>query len=497
MKLPRSYFNYISYLGTIIAGIAWVAIIFLFILEKFFHAGSVYFQLFTYLLVPGFLIAGLLMISIGMYIQRRKEKRGEKRDEKQRLVINLNEPRTRNAAIIFTVVTVFFILFTVIGSYKGFHYTESVEFCGKLCHNVMNPEYTAYQYSPHARVSCAECHIGEGVSWYVKSKVSGMRQIYKYLSVTYPRPIETPILNLRPARETCEKCHWPQKFYTSKIRNEKYYLADSANTEWDIVLKMKIGPDNSAMGQTEGIHWHINPDVKIEYASNTDREVIPWVKYTNLKTGKVTIFKDEEAGVEEDSLAKLDKRTFDCMDCHNRPSHEYYAPPRFVDALFTSDSIPMIPWLKAAAMEAMNDIYSTTDSAKLGIENQVIQYYTESYPDIYTQYEKEIKSAIPFLQRAFLRNTFPEMKVRYSEYPRHIGHFESNGCFRCHDNKHKTEDGKVISRDCNVCHTFIGQGVSTQMNYSAVDSTLTFKHPVDIGEAWKDMNCSECHSALF
>jgi|GEM_PF-4939020 len=52
-------------------------------------AGSAYFQLFTYLLVPGFLIEGLLIISIEMYIQRRKDKKADKKSEKQKLVIEV------------------------------------------------------------------------------------------------------------------------------------------------------------------------------------------------------------------------------------------------------------------------------------------------------------------------------------------------------------------------------------------------------------------------
>ncbi|OFX17583.1 MAG: cytochrome C [Bacteroidetes bacterium GWA2_31_9] len=498
MKLPKSYFNYISYLGTIIALIAWVAIIFLIVLAKMFDAGNVYFELFTYLIVPGFLVAGLLIIPIGMYLQNRREKKGFKEDESKRLIFDFNDPKTRNAAIIFSVVTVFFVLFTVIGSYKGFHYTESVEFCGTLCHEVMEPEYVAYQYSSHARVKCAECHVGEGVDFYVKSKMSGLRQVFKYIAGTYPTPIETPIRNLRPARETCEKCHWPEKFYTNKIRHEKYYLADSSNTEWDIIMKMKIGPDHAAMGQTEGIHWHINPNIEMEYASDEKREIIPWVKYKNKLTGVELVFKSEENEITEDSLSKMEKRPFDCMDCHNRPSHEYHAPSYFVNHIFTSGEISSkVPYLKAAAMDALNDIYSTKDSAKMGIENKIIQYYTDQYPDVLATFEKEIKAAIPVIYTAYSRNTFPEMKVRYTAYPRHIGHLESNGCSRCHDGKHKTAEGKVISRDCSVCHTFIGQGVFGKLNYATIDSTMEFQHPVDIDNAWKESNCSECHVELY
>lgn len=72
-------------------------------------------------------------------------------------------------------------------------YTESVSFCGEVCHSVMEPEFTAYQDSPHARVSCVHCHIGPGATWFVKSKLSGVYQVYATVMNRYARPIATPI----------------------------------------------------------------------------------------------------------------------------------------------------------------------------------------------------------------------------------------------------------------------------------------------------------------
>lgn len=500
MKLPRTYYNYISYLGTITALIAWITIIFFVIQINIFGVENVYFDLFAYMVTPGFLVLGLILIPFGMWRKKRKLKKGVEISDDKLLVIDLKDKKTRNAILIFSVVTVFFVLFTVMGSYKGFHYTESVEFCGTLCHDVMEPEYVAYQHSPHAKVKCAECHVGEGVDFYVKSKMSGLRQVYKNFLGTFNRPIETPIANLRPARETCEKCHWPQKFYTNKIRNEKYYLADSANTEWNVIMKMRIGSDHSALGNTEGIHWHINNDVEITYQSDEKRKTIPWVRYFNKKTGKETIFLEGDTSIHPTvkEVANSEKRVMDCMDCHNRPSHRYLAPSNYVNSLFAGNQISKsVPYLKAAAMEGLNDVYSTKDSARMGIEKQITDFYKTSYPDLFTKYQKEIKSAISAIQTEFSYNTFPEMKVRYTAYPMNIGHLEFNGCFRCHDDKHKSADGKVISKDCNLCHTIIGQGASDSIKYSTINSTLEFQHPVDIGEEWKTTNCSECHLEPF
>ena len=99
---------------------------------------------------------------------------------------------------------VIFSLISAVGSYQAYEFTDSVQFCGQLCHTVMHPEFTAYQASPHARVACVDCHVGSGAGWYVKSKLSGARQVYYTALGTYPRPIPTPgrttcVLRRRPA----------------------------------------------------------------------------------------------------------------------------------------------------------------------------------------------------------------------------------------------------------------------------------------------------------
>ncbi len=498
MKLPRSFYNYTSYLGTIISVIAWATLLFFVVLIYFFGIDNVYFDLYTFIVTPAFIVLGLIIIPFGMYRKNKKLKEGIQVSNEKLLILNLRDSKTRNALLIFSTISIFFIISTIVGSYKAFHYTESVEFCGKLCHKVMTPEYVAYQNSPHARVTCAECHVGEGADFYVKSKMSGMRQVYKYTMGTWPTPIETPIQNLRPARETCEKCHWPQKFYTNSLRSEKYFLADSANTEWDIVLNMRVGANHQALGLTGGIHWHINPDVQIDYKANTKRDTIYWVKITNKKTGVETVYKDDELVAKPELSAKMEARGMDCMDCHNRPSHEFRSPSKYVNELLAGQNkIAGIPWFKSAAMEALKLPYSTTDSAKTEIKNKIVKFYQEKYPDLYKKSGKEILLAINDVETEYLKNAFPEMKVTYSAYPRHIGHLETNGCFRCHNNKFKSPSGKVISKDCNLCHTIVAQGKSDSIKYIGINGALGFIHPIDIGDAWKETNCMECHNQLY
>ncbi|MFC2114132.1 cytochrome c3 family protein [Bacteroidota bacterium] len=499
MKLPKSYYNWLSLVGTFLAVFFFFLILLLFALNSIFDLGASYVGLILYIVLPGMMILGLILIPIGMLLRMRKDKRRGLVEGKRLPFVDLNIKGHRNAFIIVTLSTIILLFATSIGSYEAFHYTESVEFCGTLCHKVMQPEYVAYQSSAHERVACVECHVGAGTDWYVRSKLSGLYQVYAVLTKIYPKPIPTPIHNLRPARETCEECHWPEKFYARKMRVQKSFLADEDNTEWDIILQMKIGPTYSAMGLDEGIHWHINPNTKIEYICDDEkRENIVWVKYTDKATGKYNIYWDEDNMPEDSVIQYTPKRTMDCMDCHNRPSHNYQSPPDYMDQLLTSGKVSKkIPNIKAYAMEFLMGTYPTQDTAMMEISNGLITYYKDDHSDFYVKNTDLVENAIKNIQLAYSRNAFPEMGVTYDQYPNHIGHMETNGCFRCHNDRFKSKAGRTISRDCNICHSIVGQGRPDSMQMSTFYQTLEFKHPVDIDQAWKEYSCSECHLYLY
>ncbi len=500
MKLPRSYYNLVSFVGTVIAGMSLFMIILFSAVGYFYEDTSTYLGLFVYIILPIFLILGLIIIPIGMMIEvKRRKKREREYVKKGWPVIDLNVSRYRNAILIFTIGTIILFFLSAMGSYEAFHYTESVEFCGTLCHEVMEPEYVAYQNSPHARVACVDCHVGTGADWYVRSKLSGLRQVYAVLTDNFSRPIETPIHDLRPARETCEECHWPEKFYAQQLRQTKHFLTDSLNTEWNIQLKMKIGPQHSALGLSEGIHWHINPNVKIEYIPKRDnRKDIPWVKFTNLKTGEETTYIDEDNALSEEKMAEAELRDMDCMDCHNRPSHHYYTPQEFVDHGLISGDIPKdIPFIKKVAMELFANPFDSKDTAFLEIENYTKNFYKDNYPEFSVSHKQDIDKAIEGMKLEFSQNIFPAMGVSWDEYESHIGHKTYNGCFRCHDDNHKSSDGKVIRKDCNLCHTIVLQGKEGQELYTSVNDALDFVHPKELDEGWEEDLCTECHRYLY
>ncbi|MEN8156363.1 MAG: NapC/NirT family cytochrome c [Bacteroidota bacterium] len=487
-----------SLVGSVLTGVSVVIILFFLIGMWFFDIGGSYLGLFVFIILPVFLVMGLIMIPVGMIRRTRRVKRAEETGETIGVVLDMNNRRHWNATAVFIFLSFLFLLLTGIGSYQAFHYTESNEFCGTLCHKVMEPEYAAYQGSAHSRVSCVECHVGEGANWYVKSKLSGLYQVYSVLANKYPTPIETPIHNLRPARETCEECHWPEKFYSHRLRSEKHFLTDSANTQWDIQLKMKIGSEHGSQGLLEGIHWHINPDVTIEYmASSEKRESIPWVMYMNRASDTV-VYEDINLPLDSTAMDTLELRKMDCLDCHNRPSHHFLPPQEFIDMLIASGQISSgLPGVKALAMQLFSISFEDRDSAHMVIEEGIRSFYSSNYPEMSETKPELINKAVTGFLTGYSKNMFPEMKANWEVYPNHIGHIEYNGCFRCHNGNHESAAGDVISRDCNLCHTILAQGTTEHFETTSIDSSLQFRHPVDIDEAWKELACADCHRYLY
>lgn len=500
MQLPSSIKNWVSITGAVLAIFNLASILALFILNTFFGFGGQYIGLIIYIILPVFMIIGLILIPVGMRINRKKARRAEKEGRKLPWpIVDFNKIETRNAALIFITGTVVLLIISAIGSYEAFHYTESVEFCGTICHKVMEPEYVTYHGSSHERVACVECHVGEGAGWYVRSKLSGLYQVYSVLANKYPQPIPTPIHNLRPARETCEECHWPEKFYDHSLRVKHSFLADEPNTEWIVNMQIKTS-SQVVMGELEpGIHQHIDPNVKIEYvAIDEDRQIIPWVRYTNRKTGKTKIYKDEQNMLTEAQMDSLEVRTMDCLDCHNRPSHDYLPPQNFIDEKMANGEISTdIPSIKLVAMMALYQEYPDKDSAFQAISTQVKEFYELGYPEIWEGKKEQIAAANRKIQDGYANNIFPYMNADWKAYPNHISHMESDGCFRCHNDRHASESGEVISKDCNLCHDIVAQGTRDSMRYSDSFQPLEFEHPVDIGDAWKTESCTMCHTALY
>src|SRR6516162_2395014 len=314
--------NPISLAGVALGIVSLANIFIFFLIDQIAAKPSPYIGILAYMVSPGFLILGLLLMLIGGLLERRKHAAPSAFYPR----IDLNDATQRSAVISFATFLLVFVVISAAGSYKAYEFTESTSFCGQLCHNVMIPEYTAYQQSPHARVACAECHVGPGATWFVKSKLSGSRQVFATLFNTYPRPIPSPVANLRPAQETCEQCHWPKKFYGGQLKVFTHYGSDEKNTMRQVRMLIKTGGGDPATGAPEGIHWHMNISNEIRYISTDDRrQVIPYV-YVKDMQGRVTEYYAKDSTVSKEQLAKMTSRRMDCIDCHNRPTHIYVPP---------------------------------------------------------------------------------------------------------------------------------------------------------------------------
>ena len=477
---PKPYLlrNWWSMSGLVIVTGSIFSFLLLFLLDAVAHAANPYLGLLTYVVAPGFFFLGSLLTLFGLWRHRRKVSRSTALLPPMQ--IDLSRPRDRRRLGWFVFGAVAFLLVSAMGSYHTYQYTESVQFCGEACHTVMKPELVTYEHGPHARVACTECHIGKGAAWFVRSKLSGTYQLYAVAFNKYPRPVPTPIKNLRPAQETCEECHWPKKFVGNLEKTFNYFLSDASNSPWSITLLMKVGGGDPTHGPVGGIHWHMNVGNKIEYfATDPARQKIPWVRITDSR-GVVTEYKTKSFTNE---VTPGDIRVMDCMDCHNRPAHKYQTPDDAVALAMSLNRIdPALPWIKSNAVAVLTRKYTNETEALQGIATSLAR----SYPG-----EPRVNAVIDAVQQIYQDNFFPEMNASWKIYPDNIGHKNWAGCFRCHDGKHFAADSKlsISSEDCNACHTILSQGVGADL-LKMTPAGQPFKHPGDD----YDHDCTECHN---
>ena len=441
--------NWISRIGVVIVTTATVLWLFLLpasVRGQFQHP---YLGILAFLILPGVFFLGLILIPAGIFLHIR----GERRLGRYPITYNpltLRTPELRQLGMFIGITT---LLNIAIGSqlmYRAVTYMDSVTFCGQTCHTVMQPEYTAYQDSPHSRVACVNCHIGPGAGWFVRSKLSGVGQVFAVAFHTYPRPIPAPVHNLRPARETCEQCHWPQKYGEDRLLVFPKYAEDEANTLTKDVLLLKIGGGNRGIG----IHGtHLGEGVTIRYAhSDEARQTIPWVEY-EVK-GKKTRYL--AAGAKPEGEANGPVRTMDCIDCHNRPSHSYDLPDRALDKAMNAGLVSAaLPFAKKTALEILKVNYRTREEAAARIPASFDKYYRDSYPAVWATRQAEVTSSAAEVLAIYNRNIFPEMNVTWGKYPVNIGHTDFPGCWRCHDGGHTAANGEAINGDCGACHSLL------------------------------------------
>jgi len=410
-----------------------------------------YIGLLVFLILPAIFLLGLLLIPLGIWLRRRSLRRSGTLPRTYPAV-DLRLPMLRRTLEWVGFATIVNLLIVGTASYRGVEYMDSTSFCGTTCHTVMSPEYSAYQNSPHSHVACVECHIGPGASWFVRAKVTGLRQVFMVTFHDYPRPIPSPVASLRPAQETCEQCHWPQRFTGDKLLVNTSYKEDEKNTPQTDVFLMKVG-GHTWQGST-GIHGHhLAANTHIRYIStDVARQTIPVVYYTDDQ-GKTTEFISTDAKPTQQQLDKGEHRTMDCVDCHNRPTHAFDLPENAVDKQMSLGHIsPQLPYIRKKAVEVLKVNYTTREVATQSITGEINKFYQTNYPQIYQAQRTLVEQSGLEVANIYLRNIFPEMRLTWGAHPNNLGHNDSPGCFRCHDGSHTSADGRTITNDCSTCH---------------------------------------------
>ncbi len=418
-----------------------------------------YLGIIFFLILPALFILGLLLIPVGVVLRRRKlQKAGQIPAKFPR--IDLNDRIFRHGIDIVLVATVVNFLVVATASYHGAEYMDSPQFCGASCH-VMNPEFTAYQISPHSHVPCVECHIGTGAEAYFSAKLNGTKQLVEVsfhplaplaprLIPNYPTPIPSPVTSLRPARYTCEGCHSPRRFDGDKLLVKSSFADDQQNSESQTVLILHLGGVDSLSHYT-GIHGvHLG---HIEYiATDPTRTTIPWVERRN-PDGSLTTY---VASALNGAQPQGERRLMDCIDCHNRAAHTFVTAEEAINQGMASGAISSsLPFIHKEGLELLKAAYSSQEDAGVKIPQQLEAFYRAQNPDVLTEKAALVKQASQELLLLYNENVFPYMKVTWGTHPNHIGHQQYPGCFRCHDGDHVAKDSTSITQDCAACHNLL------------------------------------------
>jgi hypothetical protein len=444
--LANALRNRIAALGVALTTASAVLFLFLNALELAGLLRSPYAGILVFVVVPALFALGLLLIPIGL-IQERRRAGAEGRAWP---TLDLRSPDMRRALLFVAGATGVNLAILAIASYGAVRYSSSQQFCGQSCH-VMTPQFVAHQSGAHARVSCVSCHIEPGAQGFLRAKLNGTRQLALVATGRYPTPIPSPpVTGIPNVHTSCEQCHWPDRFIGDVIKVVHEFADDEKNTESKTTLRLHVGGPVTGTGNGMGIHWHMNRGNRVEYiALDSTLEEIPYVRIST-PDGQSREYVAE--GVDASQLEGKPRRQMVCIDCHNRPAHRFAdSPERSVDAALGGGLInSQIPFVRREAVRALKAQYPDQDTARDDIERTM---RAALQPLVSEELGRDLAQAIAVTQSIYRTNVFPAMKISWGTYKNQIGHTTANGCFRCHDESHKTKDGRTLGQDCESCHT--------------------------------------------
>ena len=455
--LPNLWSNPISLVGAVLTTVTGCALLLLFGFDISGLTLNPYAGILLLVGLPVLFVLGLLLIPGGMLLYRRRRAAAAPMPPLGEAVGALFTTKSgRRKLLVIGLLTAANIVLVAGASQRLVAWTSAPTFCGTACHGIMEPEWVTYRDSPHARVACVECHVGSGTPALIRSKLDGLRQVWSAITDNYARPVATPVHSMRPSRDTCEHCHWPDAWNGDKPALYAHTYPDEANTERVNVLVLKLGGKHPVKRTSEGIHWHAGRDEVRYEAYDVQRTRIGRV--TVLREGKV-VKEFLPPGAPAPVVAT---RTMDCIDCHNRPTHEFdISPARALDRAFAAGSLDRsVKWLRDVAEPVLAGPKHTRAGVEADIRKEIEAAYRARHPDAVPD-GAALDRAAKGLAEVWRYDVFPDRGVTWGTYPNHIGHQDAtpavHGCFRCHDDKHKTADGKPLSGECEVCHQMLAQ----------------------------------------
>ena len=396
----------------------------------------------------------------------------------------------------YLVLIVLFIVLFAGGNY-GWERTNSTQFCGTTCHT-MPPQGVTHANSPHANVTCEECHVGRAsfVDQFMR-KSQALHEIYFTVFSLYEYPIQAKAL--RPARDTCEKCHQPETFTNDSLHTIKHFASDLENTPSTTYLIMKTGGGDKRQGLGKGIHWHITNKVEY-YSTDPLSQDIPYVRVYK-DDGTFTEYTDVASGFDPATVDESKLVQMDCTTCHNRVTHDFKNPADSVDDAISRGVIdPAIPSIRQLAVSVLTVKYASRDDA-MKVIAALEEEYKSKFSDYYSQNTEKVQKAVTEIQAIYDRTVFNDQKVDWTTHPNNLGHINSPGCFRCHDGKHLNPEKEAVRLECNLCHAIpIVSGpkdlvTKIEINSGGVEPD-THLNPNWINLHNKSINqtCAQCHN---
>lgn len=494
---PNPIYNWLSIVGCVLLVGCLTTIVFFFFVDLVASGRSGY-GVVTFFPSLGLAAFSMLMVGIGYVREVWRQKRGRHSSFLREWVVAPSSV-IRGAGPVLVASGVVAGTLVVLGggaaSLTFVEFTESNEFCGQVCHEVMRPESTAYPHSTHSRIACVECHVGRGADSYLRAKLDGLRQVQAVATGEVRRPIPTPIHNRRPSSEMCGSCHQVDRFVDYKTITRSYFLSGEENEFAKLRMMLKVGgvPDSLVAGS--GIHYHMLIARKVEYiARDAQHQDIAWVRVTH-PDGRVEEYEREGQPLSDAERESLEVRTMECVDCHSRPAHRFPSPVESVNAALVAGSISArIPEIKEAGVRALDGGYETTPEAMNAIGVRLRSFYEEKHPELLNGNSQDLGASIAALQDIYRRTIFPEMKADWTSHPNNIGHWNSPGCFRCHNDELVNEEGQAIFKDCTRCHAILTQGDDRIELDRDFEQGVAFLHPEDRETVAEFTFCPDCHT---